>query len=80
MCALTLLALPFVLSMAIPVSAGAGRKPAGPSAVTVDNETRVLYDDEAGGSGDDPAIWVHPGDCDASIVIVSPSWLMGSRS
>jgi 3-phytase len=50
--------------------------------VTVDNETPVLYDDEAGGnaSGDDPAIWVHPGDCDASIVIVSPSWLMGSRS
>ena len=41
--------------------------------VTTDNETPVLYDDEAGGlaSGDDPAIWVHPSDSSRSIVIVT---------
>jgi 3-phytase len=41
--------------------------------VTTDNETPVLYDDEAGGnaSGDDPAIWVHPGNSARSIVIVT---------
>lgn len=41
--------------------------------VTTDNETPVLYDDDEGGnaSGDDPAIWVHPGDADDSIVIVT---------
>ena len=41
--------------------------------VTTDNETPVLYDDDAGGntSGDDPAIWVHPGDSSRSIVIVT---------
>lgn len=44
-----------------------------PAVVTTDNETPVLYDDEAGGNavGDDPAIWVHPGDADESIVIVT---------
>ena len=41
--------------------------------VTTDNETPVLYDDAARGnaSGDDPAIWVHPGDSSRSIVIVT---------
>ena len=41
--------------------------------VTTDNETPTLYDDDEGGnaSGDDPAIWVHPGDTDASLVIVT---------
>lgn len=41
--------------------------------VTTDNETPALYDDEEGGNavGDDPAIWVHPGDADASLVIVT---------
>jgi 3-phytase len=41
--------------------------------VTTDNETPVLYDDDAGGnaSGDDPAIWVHPDDSSRSIVIVT---------
>ena len=44
-----------------------------PAVVTTDNETPVLYDDEAGGnaSGDDPAIWVHPVDSRKSIVIVT---------
>ncbi|MFB9311121.1 3-phytase [Agromyces hippuratus] len=44
-----------------------------PAVVTTDNETPVLYDDEAGGNavGDDPAIWVHPDDTDESIVIVT---------
>ena len=41
--------------------------------VTTDNETPALYDDEEGGnaSGDDPAIWVHPSDSTASIVIAT---------
>jgi 3-phytase len=41
--------------------------------VTTDNETPVLYDDDEGGnaSGDDPAIWVHPGNSARSIVIVT---------
>jgi 3-phytase len=50
------------------------RRPPSPTAiVTTDNETPVLYDDDAGGnaSGDDPAIWVHPDDSDESIVIVT---------
>jgi len=44
-----------------------------PPTVTTDNETPVLYDDEEGGnaSGDDPAIWVHPGDSRLSIVIAT---------
>ncbi|WP_243705003.1 phytase [Micromonospora sp. KC723] len=44
-----------------------------PPVVTTDNETPVLYDDEAGGnaSGDDPAIWVHPTDSRKSVVIVT---------
>jgi 3-phytase len=49
-------------------------RPADPTpVVTTDNETPVLYDDDAGGnaSGDDPAIWVHPGDSSRSIVIVT---------
>jgi 3-phytase len=40
--------------------------------VTTDNETPAQYDDEGGNaSGDDPAIWVHPGDSEDSIVIVT---------
>jgi 3-phytase len=51
----------------------AGRPDRPVAVVTTDNETPVLYDDEAGGnaSGDDPAIWVHPGDSKRSIVIVT---------
>jgi 3-phytase len=52
----------------------ADARPADPTpVVTTDNETPVLYDDDAGGnaSGDDPAIWVHPGDSSRSIVIVT---------
>jgi 3-phytase len=43
-----------------------------PAIVTTDNETPVLYDDEAGGnaSGDDPAIWVHR-DSSRSIVVAT---------
>jgi 3-phytase len=61
------------LSM-VAVGSAAGTRPADPPAiVTTDNETPILYDDEAGGnaSGDDPAIWVHPGDSERSIVIVT---------
>jgi 3-phytase len=41
--------------------------------IGTNNETPVLYDDEAGGnaSGDDPAIWVHPTRSDRSIVVVT---------
>ncbi|MFC8598527.1 phytase [Isoptericola sp. NPDC057191] len=41
--------------------------------VTTDVETPVLYDDEEGGnaSGDDPAIWVHPDDDGASLVLAT---------
>ncbi|RXZ72981.1 phytase [Agromyces albus] len=50
-------------------------EPAAPlfATVTTDNETPALYDDDEGGNavGDDPAIWVHPGDTDASLVIVT---------
>lgn len=56
-------------------AASARPEPATPpfATVTTDNETPVLYDDEEGGnaSGDDPAIWVHPEDSDASLVIVT---------
>ena len=47
--------------------------PVEPAVVTTDNETPVLYDDAEGGnaSGDDPAIWVHPRDDRASVVIVT---------
>lgn len=67
-----ILALLFVMAVAGPVAAG-GHEPSDPAQVTTDNETPVLYDDEEGGnaSGDDPAIWVHPGDSGASIVIVT---------
>ncbi|WP_116951673.1 phytase [Jiangella endophytica] len=64
-------AVPLALTLALP-AAGAPRTPP-PAVVTTDNETPVLYDDEAGGnaSGDDPAIWVHPGDSRRSIVVVT---------
>lgn len=72
--AMLLLATPSVASATTGAVAG-GRPggPAGPAVVTTDNETPVLYDDEQGGNavGDDPAIWVHPDDADASIVIVT---------
>jgi 3-phytase len=60
------------LALAFPVLAAAGPSTDEPAVVTTDNETPVLYDDEAGGnaSGDDPAIWVHP-DSARSIVIVT---------
>ncbi|TCB90086.1 phytase [Micromonospora zingiberis] len=65
----------------------AGAAPTPHAVVTTDNETPVLYDDEAGGnaSGDDPAIWVHPADSRQSIVIVTAKegglrvYDMGSR-
>lgn len=55
--------------VAVPTVAGRG----GPTVVSTDNETPVLYDDEDGGnaSGDDPAIWVHPKKSHKSIVIVT---------
>ncbi|WP_416904538.1 phytase [Micromonospora echinospora] len=65
----------------------AGAATTRPAVVTTDNETPVLYDDEAGGnaSGDDPAIWVHPADSRKSMVIVTAKegglrvYDMGSR-
>jgi 3-phytase len=67
-----ILALPLVIAIGTPLTAGAKPLP-GPAVVTTDNETPVLYDDDEGGnaSGDDPAIWVHPEDSEASIVIVT---------
>jgi phytase-like protein len=60
--------LPFII---LPLTAAALIERHG--VVTTDNETPVLYDDDEGGnaSGDDPAIWVHPGDSALSIVIVT---------
>src|ERR671919_2338066 len=62
-----------LLTLAVAGAAAAG--PVSPDAVdvTTDNETPVLYDDDAGGnaSGDDPAIWVHPTDSGRSIVIAT---------
>lgn len=62
-----LAAVPLALVLALPAAGAA------PETVTTDNETPVLYDDEQGGnaSGDDPAIWVHPGDSRRSIVVVT---------
>src|SRR5262245_56044320 len=59
-----LLALPVSVALASPADARVRDEPA---VVTTDNETPVLYDDDAGGnaSGDDPAIWVHPGRSEA---------------
>jgi 3-phytase len=56
-------------AVAFPAAAHRGAPPV----VTTDNETPVLYDDEAGdnASGDDPAIWVHPNNSHKSIVIVT---------
>src|SRR5262245_47417765 len=67
-----LLAFPFVIALAAN-SAGAKPQSSDPAVATTDNETPVLYDDDEGGnaSGDDPAIWVHPGDTSASIVIAT---------
>lgn len=60
------------LGAAAAVAAKPHPKQPTPPVVTTDNETPVLYDDEAGGnaSGDDPAIWVHP-NSRKSIVIVT---------
>ncbi|MBW9094836.1 phytase [Microbacterium jejuense] len=67
-CALVLAAAPRAAS-----AQPSEKKPVPHATVTTDNETPALYDDEAGGSavGDDPAIWVHPQDPAASIVIVT---------
>jgi 3-phytase len=71
------IALPIVLLLAAGGAAAQAAPPPsaphGPVTVTTDNETPVLYDDDEGGnaSGDDPAIWVHPDDTEASIVIVT---------
>ncbi|MFC7406335.1 phytase [Georgenia alba] len=70
---------PAILLLALAAPAAAGpptTERAGlpaPALVTTDNETPVLYDDEAGGnaSGDDPAIWVHPHDSARSIVVAT---------
>jgi 3-phytase len=66
---LRLLVVPLTLALASTAVAGAvGRDPV---EVTTDNETPVLYDDDAGGnaSGDDPAIWVHPEDGSRSLIL-----------
>ncbi|GAA2096451.1 phytase [Actinomadura alba] len=64
-----------VAALLAPTHAYAGARAATgqPAVVTTDNETPILYDDEAGGnaSGDDPAIWVHPADSRKSLVIVT---------
>src|ERR671919_348267 len=62
-----------LLTLAVAGAAAADPVSPDPVDVTTDNETPVLYDDDAGGnaSGDDPAIWVHPGDSSRSIVIVT---------
>ncbi|MFF5172606.1 phytase [Micromonospora sp. NPDC000089] len=67
--AMTVSAVVAALLAPLPAGAAGGR----PAVVTTDNETPVLYDDEAGGnaSGDDPAIWVHPTDSRRSVVIVT---------
>ena len=51
--------------------AGRPRPSAGLSAVAPTLETPTVFDDEAGGDADadDPAIWVHPGRADRSVVI-----------
>ncbi|MFC5745705.1 phytase [Actinomadura rugatobispora] len=62
-----------VAALFAPHHAGAHATTTQPAVVTTDNETPILYDDEAGGnaSGDDPAIWVHPADSRKSLVIVT---------
>ncbi|MGI5212972.1 phytase [Plantactinospora sp. CA-290183] len=73
---------PFVLpALVVPVLLAAGgvagatpaAAPAQPRSVSATVETPSLYDDEAGGNadGDDPAIWVHPGDRAGSLVIAT---------
>ncbi|WP_198940369.1 phytase [Micromonospora sp. CB01531] len=76
-----------VAALLAPPHVGARAATAQPAVVTTDNETPILYDDEAGGnaSGDDPAIWVHPADSRKSLVIVTAKegglrvYDMGSR-
>ncbi|MBC6457072.1 phytase [Actinomadura sp. HBU206391] len=62
-----------VAALLAPPHAGVRAATGQPAVVTTDNETPILYDDEAGGnaSGDDPAIWVHPADSRKSLVIVT---------
>jgi 3-phytase len=71
-CALVL-GLAFLGAVTTRVNAASPAESSGPAVVPTDNETPVLYDDEEGGnaSGDDPAIWVHPEDDDASVVVVT---------
>ena len=67
--------LAVVLIATLPLSATArpNDEPAPPAVVTTATETPVLYDDDEGGSasGDDPAIWIAPGDTQDSIVIAT---------
>lgn len=58
----TIVASTTVLSIVCGSPAAADRPDRGVAVVTTDNETLVLYDDDAGGnaSGDDPAIWCTP--------------------
>jgi 3-phytase len=67
------IAVTFALAAAAPVAAHQPHGPGEPAIVTTGIETPVLYDDDDGGnaSGDDPAIWVHPDDRNASIVIIT---------
>ncbi|MFB7883325.1 phytase [Microbacterium sp. NPDC056057] len=72
-----LLAAPLAAVLAVSVPLAASARPSGEpvplAVVTTSVETPVLYDDEEGGnaSGDDPAIWVDPGDSRDSIVIAT---------
>ncbi|MFD0743258.1 phytase [Phytohabitans flavus] len=71
--ALSVAAVAASLLAVAPAAAHPAAHSASPAVVTTDNETPVLYDDEAGNnsSGDDPAIWVHPKDSRRSIVMVT---------
>lgn len=69
------LLVPFALMPSAAVAAeptGGARSPA-PRAVTARAETPPLFDDAAGGDADadDPAIWVHPQDPAASLVVAT---------
>ncbi|MEV0585307.1 phytase [Nonomuraea sp. NPDC050310] len=67
---------PLLVAALTAVLAGGLAMPASGTAIpSVDPkvETPALFDDEAGGNanGDDPAIWVHPGDDEDSVVVTT---------